>query len=41
MTEYGAAALVWCKDEPRKWLLVCCDVQLAEGATKAGFDVLP
>jgi predicted nucleic acid-binding protein len=36
-----AAALVWCKEQPRGRLFVCCDVRLAEAATKAGFDVLP
>lgn len=36
-----AAALVWCKEQPRGRLFVCCDARLAEAATKAGFDVLP
>jgi hypothetical protein len=36
-----AAALVWCKEMPRGRQFVCCDVRLAEAATKAGFDVLP
>ncbi len=36
-----AAALVWCKEQPRGRLFVCCDVRLAEAATKAGFNVLP
>jgi predicted nucleic acid-binding protein len=36
-----AAALVWCKEQPRGRLFVCCDVRLADAATKAGFDVLP
>lgn len=36
-----AAALVWCKEQPRGRLFVCCDVRLTEAATKAGFDVLP
>ena len=36
-----AAALVWCKEQPRGRWFVCCDVRLAEAATKAGFDVLP
>ncbi|MGH9968895.1 MAG: hypothetical protein ACREBG_14000 [Pyrinomonadaceae bacterium] len=36
-----AAALVWCKEQPRGRLFVCCDVRLAEVATKAGVDVLP
>lgn len=36
-----AAALVWCKEQPRGRLFMCCDVRLADAATKAGFDVLP
>lgn len=36
-----AAALAWCKEQPRGRLFVCCDTRLAEAATKAGFDVLP
>ncbi|HZT57896.1 MAG TPA: type II toxin-antitoxin system VapC family toxin [Pyrinomonadaceae bacterium] len=36
-----AAALAWCKEQPRGRLFVCCDARLAEAATKAGFDVLP
>jgi hypothetical protein len=36
-----AAALVWCREQPRGRLFVCCDVRLADAATKAGFDVLP
>ena len=36
-----AAALVWCKEQPRGRLFVCCDARLVEAATKAGFDVLP
>ncbi len=36
-----AAALVWCKEQPRGRLFVCCDIRLTEAATKAGFDVLP
>lgn len=36
-----AAALVWCKEQPRGRLFVCCDARLAEAATKAGLDVLP
>src|SRR5215210_3048161 len=36
-----AAALVWCKEQPRGRWFVCYDVRLAEAATKAGFDVLP
>lgn len=36
-----AAALVWCKEQPRGRWFVCCDVRLAEAAVKVGFDVLP
>ena len=36
-----AAALVWCKEQPRGRLFVCCDARLSDAATKAGFDVLP
>lgn len=36
-----AAALIWCKEQPRGRLFVCCDVRLAEAAAKAGFEVLP
>jgi predicted nucleic acid-binding protein len=36
-----AAALAWCKEQPRGRWLVCCDVRLADAATKADFDVLP
>ncbi len=36
-----AAALVWCKEQPRGRWFVCCDVRLADAATKAGFDVVP
>jgi len=36
-----AAALLWCKEQPRGRFFVCCDARLAEAATKAGFDVLP
>ncbi len=35
-----AAALVWCKEQPRGRLFVCCDPRLA-AATKAGFAALP
>jgi len=35
-----AAALVWCKEQSRGRLFVCCAVRLADAATKAGFDVL-
>ncbi|MEJ7576756.1 MAG: type II toxin-antitoxin system VapC family toxin [Pyrinomonadaceae bacterium] len=36
-----AAALVWCKEQPRGRFFVCCDVRLAEVAGKVGFSVLP
>jgi predicted nucleic acid-binding protein len=36
-----AAALVWCKEQPRGRWFVCCDVRLADAATKTGFDVIP
>lgn len=36
-----AAALIWCKEQPRGRLFVCCDVRLAEAAAKAGFDMVP
>jgi predicted nucleic acid-binding protein len=36
-----AAALVWCKEQPRGRLFVCCDIRLTDAAAKAGFDVLP
>jgi predicted nucleic acid-binding protein len=36
-----SAALIWCKEQPRGRLFVCCDVRLADAAAKAGFDVLP
>ncbi len=36
-----AAALVWCKEQPRGRWFVCCDMRLAEAVTKAGFDLLP
>jgi predicted nucleic acid-binding protein len=36
-----AAALVWCKEQPRGRLFVCCDARLADAATRAGFDVVP
>jgi predicted nucleic acid-binding protein len=36
-----AAALVWCKEQPRGRWFVCCDVRLADAAARAGFDVLP
>jgi predicted nucleic acid-binding protein len=36
-----AAALIWCREQPRGRLFVCCDVRLAGAAAKAGFDMLP
>jgi len=36
-----AAALVWCKEQPRNRLFVCCDEHLVETAAKVGFDILP
>jgi predicted nucleic acid-binding protein len=36
-----AAALVWCREHPRKRLFVCCDQPLAEAAARTGFDVSP
>lgn len=36
-----AAALVWCKEQPRNRLFICCDERLGETAAKVGFDVLP
>lgn len=36
-----ASALVWCREQPRQRLFVCCDARLAEAATRAGFDALP
>lgn len=35
-----AAALIWCKEKPRRRPFVCFDKRLAEAATKAGFTVL-
>jgi predicted nucleic acid-binding protein len=36
-----AAALVWCKEQPRGRWFVCADTRLAEVATKVGFSVFP
>ena len=36
-----ASALVWCKEQPRGRLFVCCDLRLSEAGVKAGFEVLP
>lgn len=36
-----AAALVWCREQPRGRWFVCADTRLAEVATKAGFRVFP
>jgi predicted nucleic acid-binding protein len=36
-----AAALVWCKEQPRGRWFVCADTRLAEVAAKAGFSVFP
>ncbi|MEW6126786.1 MAG: type II toxin-antitoxin system VapC family toxin [Acidobacteriota bacterium] len=36
-----AAALVWCKEKPRKRPFICFDIRLAEAAEKAGFTVYP
>jgi predicted nucleic acid-binding protein len=36
-----AAALVWCKEQPRGRWFVCCDIRLAQAAERAGFAVLP
>src|ERR1043165_6193674 len=35
-----AAALAWCKEQPRGRLFVCCDARLAEAAAKGGVDAL-
>src|SRR5947209_5259649 len=35
-----AAALVWCKEQPRGRLFVCCDARLSDAATKVGFEVI-
>jgi predicted nucleic acid-binding protein len=36
-----AAALVWCREHPRRRVFVCLDERLTEAAAKAGFDVAP
>jgi predicted nucleic acid-binding protein len=36
-----AAALVWCRERPRRRLFVCCDVVLVNAAVGAGFDIYP
>lgn len=36
-----AAALVWCKEKPRKRPFICFDIRLAIAAEKAGFTVYP
>jgi predicted nucleic acid-binding protein len=36
-----AAALVWCKEQPRGRWFVCADTRLAEVAAKVGFHILP
>jgi hypothetical protein len=35
-----AVALIWCKEQPQKRLLVCCAVRLVEATTRAGLDVI-
>lgn len=35
-----AAALVWCKERPRRRPFVCADTRLGEAANDAGFSVL-
>lgn len=34
-----AAALVWCRDRPRRRIFVCFDQRLIEAASEAGFEV--
>lgn len=34
-----AAALIWCRELPRDRPFICADIQLANNATKVGFDV--
>ena len=34
-----AAALVWCREQPRHRPFICADRQLSKAAEKAGFDV--
>jgi predicted nucleic acid-binding protein len=36
-----AAALVWCRERPRRRIFVYLDERLSEAAAKAGFDVAP
>lgn len=36
-----AAALVWCKEQPRGRWSVCADTRLTEVAMKVGFNILP
>jgi|SRR5208283_1327962 len=36
-----AAALVWCKERPRRRPFVCLDKRLAKAASEAGFTVYP
>ncbi len=35
-----AAALIWCRERPRKRQFVCADKRLANAASEAGFDVI-
>jgi hypothetical protein len=35
-----AAALAWCKENPRRRIFVCCDDRLADVAEKVGFNVI-
>ncbi len=35
-----AAALVWCKEKPKKRPFICADKRLADAASDAGFDVI-
>lgn len=36
-----AAALVWCREKPRRRAVVCFDDQLAKAAAAVGFTVRP
>ena len=36
-----AAALVWCRERPRRRIFVCLDERLSEAAAKVGFDIAP
>ena len=36
-----AAALVWCREKPRKRVFVCLDERLAAAAENTGFQVVP